>query len=105
MEYFNRYSQFLQNGQQTVVPGIVLPRKTTDVKYIYKAGISRLDKISQEYYGSPFFDWLIESANPEYGSLEWSIPDNSIIIVPYPLVSSLQDYNNAILTRFYYYGR
>ena len=44
-------------------------------------------------------------ANPEYGGLEWNIPDNSIIVVPYPLNASIQDYNNAIKTRFYYYGR
>lgn len=105
MEYYNRYNQFLLNGEQTVVPGLVLPRKTTDIKYIYKAGISRLDKISQEYYGSPFFGWLIQQANPEYGGLEWGIPDNSIIIIPFPLIASLQDYNNAVLSRFNYYGR
>ncbi len=105
MDYFNRYTQFLLDGKQTVVPGLILPRKPSDIKYIYKAGISRLDKISQEYYGSPFFGWLIQQANLEFGGLEWSIPDNSILIIPFPLVASLQDYNNAIQTRFYYYGR
>lgn len=105
MEYYNRYSQFLVQGQQKVVPGLILPRKSTDVKYIYKAGVSRLDKISQEYYGSPFFGWLIQQSNLEYGGLEWSIPDNSIIVIPFPLIPSLQDYNNAIKTRLYYYGR
>lgn len=105
MEYFNRYQQFLVNGEQTVVPYVTIPRKNTDIKYIYRAGISRLDKISQEYYASPYFGWLILAANPEYGGLEWSIPDNSVIIVPYPLNASIQDYNNSIKTRFYYYGR
>jgi hypothetical protein len=105
MDYYNRYGQFLLNGEQTVVPGLNLPRKSTDIKYVFRAGVSRLDKISQEYYGTPFFGWLILQANQEYGSLEWDIPDNSIIVVPYPLVTSLQDYNNAVQTRFYYYGR
>ena len=105
MEYFNRYQQFLVDGEQTVLPYVTLPRKSTDVKYIYRAQQTRLDKISQEYYNSPYFGWLIMLANPEFGGLEWNIPDNAIIVVPDPLNASIQDYNNAIKTRFYYYGR
>ncbi len=104
-QYYNRYKEFLINGQQTIVPFVSLPSKGTDQRYIYRVAVSRLDKISQQYYNSPFFGWLILQANQEYGSLEWDIPDNSIIIIPYPLVTSLQDYNNAVQTRFYYYGR
>lgn len=103
--YWNRYSQFLINGEQTVVPYVQLPSKPTDKTYIYKVGRSRLDRVSQEYYNSPFFGWLILQANPEYGGLEWNIPDNSIITIPFPLVSSLQDYQNALNNYFLYYGR
>jgi hypothetical protein len=105
MDYFNRYQQFLIDGQQTVVPYVNLPKKSTDVKYVFRAGVSRLDKISQEYYSSPYFGWLILLGNPEYGGLEWNIPDNAVITIPYPLVASLQDYNNSLKNRFYYYGR
>ena len=104
-QYYNRYNDFVINGEQTVVPYVTLPSKSTDKRYIYKIGQSRMDKISQQYYGTPYFGWLILQANEEYGGLEWNIPDNSIIVIPYPLVSSLQDYNNAVQTRFYYYGR
>ena len=104
-QYYNRYSDFLINGEQTIVPYVDVPQKTTDKTYIYKVARSRLDIVSQEYYNSPYFSWLILQANEEYGGLEWNIPDNSIIVIPYPLVSSLQDYNNAVQTRFYYYGR
>ena len=104
-QYWNRYSDFLINGEQTTVPFVKIPQKPTDNAYIYKVARSRLDVISQEYYNSPYFGWLILQANQEYGGLEWDIPDNSIIVIPYPLVSSLQDYNNAVQTRFYYYGR
>ena len=45
MDYYNRYGQFLLNGEQTVVPGLNLPRKSTDIKYVFRAGVSRLDKI------------------------------------------------------------
>jgi hypothetical protein len=34
--YFNRYINFLINGQQTVVPYVKLPQKATDKKYFYK---------------------------------------------------------------------
>ena len=104
-QYYNRYKEFLINGQQTVVPFVSLPSKGTDQRYIYRVAVSRLDKIYQQYYNTPFFGWLILQANPEYGGLEWNIPDNSIITIPFPLVSSLQDYQNALNNYFLYYGR
>ena len=58
---------FLVNGQQTVVPSVNVPSKPSDKKYIYKVGQSRTDKISQQYYDSPYFGWLILQANPQYG--------------------------------------
>ena len=36
LQYYDRYSQFLQNGVQTVVPYINLPTKSSDKVYIYK---------------------------------------------------------------------
>jgi len=57
-DYVNRYTDFIINGQQTVVPYITLPPKNTDKNYIYKLGQSRLDKVSQQYYGWLFhFLW------------------------------------------------
>jgi hypothetical protein len=82
-----------------------VPNKASDKIYIYKNGFSRLDKVSQQYYDSPFFGWLIMQANPQFGGLEWNIPDGSVLIVPFPLLESLQDYKNALDTYFYYYGR
>jgi hypothetical protein len=105
LQYYNRYDEFLINGQQTVVPFVNLPQKTTDKTYIYKVGRSRLDKISQEYYSTPFFGWLILQANPQYGGLENNIPDGAILIIPSPLLPSLQDYKSALNSHFYYYGR
>jgi hypothetical protein len=105
MDYYNRYQNFLLNGQQTVVPNVKLPSKTTDKKYVYRQGMSRLDKISYEFYNTPYFGWLIQMANPNLGSMENNIPDGAVLIIPFPLVQSLQDYKNAIDTHFYYYGR
>ena len=105
LEYFNRYQNFLIDGNQTVVPYVKVPTKTTDKKFIYKIGMSRLDKVSQQFYDSPFFGWVILAANPEFGGNEFSIPDASVLTIPFPLLASLQDYHNALQTHFYYYGR
>lgn len=103
--YYNRYSDFLLNGQQTVVPYVNLPQKVTDKSYIYKVGRTRLDRVSQEFYDSPVFNWLILQANPQFGGLENNIYDGAILIIPFPLIPSLQDYKAALENHFYYYGR
>jgi hypothetical protein len=104
-QFWSRYSQFLINGEQTVVPFVQLPQKGSDKAYIYKVARSRLDKVSQEYYNSPYFGWLILQANPQFGGLENNINDGAILIIPFPLLPSLQDYKAAIENHFYYYGR
>jgi len=90
--YYNRYNLFYINGEQTVVPYVAIPTKPSDKVYVYKVGVSRLDKVSQEYYGTPFFGWLILQANPEYSGMENNIFDGAVLNIPYPLVTSLQDY-------------
>lgn len=102
--YLNRYKFFLENSEFKVVPYLDLPVKPTDKMIIYKKNQSRLDKLSDEYYGSPYFGWLIEQANPQYGGLEWQIPDNALLRIPLPLLLSLQDYKQALQTHAFYYG-
>jgi hypothetical protein len=104
-QYYNRYNQFLVNGQQTVVPFVTIDPKPTDKVFVYKVGRSRLDRASQEFYGSPFFGWLILQANPQFGGLENNIYDGAILTIPFPLVASLQDYKASVENYFYYYGR
>jgi len=105
LQYWNRYTDFLINGEQNVVPFVLIPSKTSDKNYIFIIGQSRLDKISQQFYGTPYFGWLIQVANPQYSGSEYSIPDGAVLTVPYPLVASLQDYKNALDNYFFYYGR
>ena len=105
MDYYNRYKDFLINGQQTVVPFLSIPSRVTDQQYLYRSGRSRLDKISFEKYGAPYFGWLIMMANPQFSSNEFNIPDGTVLTIPFPLLASLQDYKSALETQFYYYGR
>jgi hypothetical protein len=105
LQYYNRYSPFLVNGEQTVVPYINLPSKSSDKRYIYKVGISRLDKVSQQHYNSPFFGWLILQGNPQFTGFEFNIPDGAVLTIPYPLLTSLQDYKNELENYTFYYGK
>jgi len=103
-DYFNRYQYFEQDGNFRIVPGIEIPIKGTDKYTFYKRGRTRLDKLSQEYYNTPVFGWLILLANPTLGSVEFDIPDNSLLRIPFPLISTLQDYKRAVDLYTLYYG-
>jgi hypothetical protein len=93
---YDRYKRFRVNGVIKIVPGITIDPKSTDYFETYTLGLSRLDIISAEYYGDANYDWLIMLANPEYGSLEYNIPDGATLRIPYPLSSTLENYNNKI---------
>lgn len=96
METYDRYSQFRGEGTIKMVPFIKIPEKITDYFETYIAGQTRLDLLSNKYYQNPNYDWLIMMANPEYGSMEFAIPNNVELRIPYPLDITLRDYNNAI---------
>lgn len=104
-QYYNRYTDFIINGETLTVPFLKIPSKASDKKIVYKMGASRLDKISEQYYESPYFGWLILQANPTVGGVEWNIKDGQVLIVPYPLVASLQAYKKAADDYFFYYGK
>lgn len=103
-QYFDRYQYFVDDGEHKIVPGIEIPIKSTD-KYIqFRRNKDRLDKLSQEYYASPLFGWLILQANPICGGIEFAIPDNFMLRIPFPLIASLQDYRKNVDLYKMYYG-
>jgi hypothetical protein len=93
---YDRYRKFRRNGVIEVVPGIRLSDKISDLFEVYKLNESRLDIISYNYYGDPNYDWLIMMANPEYGSLEYLIPDGATLRIPYPLDDTLREYETKV---------
>ena len=102
--YLDRYNKFRDDDNFKPVPGIKLLEKDTD-KYIpYKLGSTRFDILSNEYYNSPYYGWLIMLANQEFGGLEFMIPDNSTIRIPYPLKSSINDYLSGVDRYIKLYG-
>ena len=98
---FDRYSQFRNGG---MVPFGVIPEKSTDIKILFNKGEMRLDQISYQYYNSSDYAWLIMQANPQYGSLEFNIPDKVELRIPFPLDISLKDYQKSIEDYNKYYN-
>ena len=95
-EYYNRYQKFNFNGKYTPLPFIKIEPKSSDKSVLYRQTQSRMDKLSQEYYGNPYHGWLIMLANPQYGGVEENIPNDEIIRIPFPFRESLQQYIAAV---------
>lgn len=91
-QYYDRYEKFRNNGSVEPIPGIKIPVVSTDIQAIYKLGKTRMDKLSQEYYGNPYHGWLIMLANQQYGGMEFSIPDESTLRIPFPFTNAIERY-------------
>ncbi|MFW6219872.1 MAG: hypothetical protein ACOC33_03450 [bacterium] len=89
---YDRYS-ILKNkdGSTDMMPFINIPDRSSDKFEYWNTEFSRMDKLSQKYYGNPFYDFLILYANPQYTS-QWDIPDGSLIKIPFPLEQVRSDY-------------
>lgn len=95
---YDRYYLLKKGDIYKSMPFIKIPKNNTD-KYIeWKSNINRLDKLSEKYYGSPFYDFFILYANPEFLS-EWDIPDNTIIRIPFPLDVVKSYYENELTNK------
>lgn len=95
--YYNRYNSFVDgNGNMAVVPFIPIPVKSTDLYVYYEEGKTRMDLLSYQYYGDPNYGWLILQANPEVGSMEFKIPNDTQLRIPYPLGQTIVKYEEDI---------
>lgn len=94
--YYDRYQNFRTSSGMNPIPGLNIPINTTDKSITFKLGQTRLDKLSNTYYISPYYGWLIMLANPQYGGLEFNIPDQAIIVIPYPFESAIDRYITAV---------
>jgi hypothetical protein len=94
---YNRYA-ILTNADGTTdpMPFVTLPVNPSDKYETWNVEYNRLDKISQKYYGSPFYDFLILYANGYLS--EFDIPDNMLIRIPFPLSKVKADYETALTT-------
>lgn len=96
MDYYDRYESFRRDGNIDIVPFIEIDNTSTDIVITFRKSTMRMDTLSYKYYGDPNYGWLILQANPQYGSLEFSIPDGVPLRIPYPLNTAKTRYENRI---------
>jgi hypothetical protein len=96
---YDRYALLRKDdGTTESMPFVNLPINQSDKYETWNTEFNRLDKLSQKYYGNPFYDFLILYANGNYVS-EFDIPDGALIRIPFPLNKVKADYE-AILTAY-----
>lgn len=97
MATYNRYKSFItESGKLKTVPFIKIPNRDSD-KYVYwNRYNSRMDLLSNQYYGDPSYGWLILQANPHLPSLEYMIDNGEQIRIPFPLEVVISQYENDI---------
>lgn len=83
------------NGGFKQSPFIKIPERNSDKYVEWNTTRSRFDLLSYKYYGSAEYGFLITYANSEYLS-EWEINDGTVIRIPYPLQSAIEDYESII---------
>lgn len=93
---YDRYQFFKVNGIMNIVPFINIPKKNTDIYIYYERGKTRFDLLSYEFYKDCDFGWLILQANPELPPYEFMIPNNTQIRIPYPLETTLLEYEENL---------
>lgn len=94
--YFDLYKDFRVNGQVLPLPRIIIPALGTDKTFTFKQGQTRFDKLSDKYYNNPYHGYLIMLANPQWGGMEFNIPDGENIRIPFPFESALDRFNAAV---------
>lgn len=104
MSTYSRYDALKKDGAIRIAPFVKIPIKNSDRYEYYEQGISRLDVMSYKHYKDPNYGWLILLANPEVGSLEFNIPTNTLLRIPYPLDISLYAYEQGLKNYDEMYG-
>lgn len=93
---YNRY-EILNSGigNDMLMPFVDIPISQSDKYETWNSEFSRLDKLSQKYYGNPLYDFLILYANGEYLN-EFDIPDGALIRIPFPFGKAIVLYEGIV---------
>ena len=95
-DYYDRYKQFRIDGEVKKIPFLTIDKETTDLYVTFDKSKMRLDSLSYKYYGDANYAWLLMMANPQFGSMEFEIPDKVLFRIPYPLQTATLRYERAI---------
>lgn len=98
--YYDRYLRFRGNGQVRLIPYLKIDKNDTDLYIVFDKSKMRMDMLSYKYYGDANYGWLILLANPSYGSMEFEIPDKSLLRIPYPLNNAINLYEKSVQESF-----
>jgi hypothetical protein len=93
MSAYNRYS--VTNSLGGIYPYVKIPVLPTDQYIVYQTDITRLDRVSLQYYDDVNYWWLIMLANPQYTS-EFQIEDGTQIRIPFPFQTAYDNYIKQI---------
>jgi len=92
---FNFYKPLKNNDSLKDMPPVQIKKRKTDKFITYNRNLMRLDYIAGQIYEDETLWRLIMWANPEW-ALEFDIPNNSIIRIPFPLNDVLAEVNAFI---------
>jgi hypothetical protein len=93
---FNFYKPLKDSDVLKDMPPVQISVRKTDKYITYRKEKMRLDFIAGEIYEDETLWRLILWANPEY-FLEFDIPDDTIIRIPYPVNDVIAEVNNFII--------
>lgn len=95
---FNFYSLLKNADKLKDMPAVQIKKRSTDRSVLYNKNKTRLDVIAGDVYGDETMWKLILWANEQY-FIEFDIPDNTVIRVPYPLNDVLNEISQTIVSK------
>ena len=84
------YKYLNDNGSLLNMPPITISKRITDKFVEYNSKRTRVDRIAGNIYNNESCWRIIMWANPQY-SIEFDIPDNTAIRIPWPFEDVIQE--------------
>ena len=95
---YNFYSLLKDNDSLKNMPPLRIQKRSTDKSVTYNKQLNRLDTIAGNIYRDETLWRLILWANEQY-FMEFDIPDNTVIRVPWPLQDVLNEVQTSIVSK------
>ena len=95
---YNFYDLLKINDSLMEMPAISIKKRDTDKSVVYNKQKNRLDTIAGNVYQDETYWRLILWANEQY-FMEFDIPDNTVIRVPWPLNDVIAEVQSKILSK------